>query len=75
MFEGYGTCCPSCGTRQAHRHLGWLKLREVLLTQVNCKKCGHISIIVRFVKNQNDVLYKELNDAIWEVFLKKGARI
>jgi len=68
LVGGYGTCCPTCGKRQAHIHLGWLKLVEVLFTQVSCKSCGHTSLIVRFVKEQPDEVYKRLDSAIRKVF-------
>ena len=71
MFEGYGTCCPSCGKRQAHRHLGWLKIGEVLFTQVNCEHCEIVSLIVRFTTKQPDAIY-EVDKAIRKVFEKEG---
>lgn len=49
LSEDFGTCCPECGYRQPHIHLGWLSIsRGVLFTQVICKKCGQISLIIRF---------------------------
>lgn len=72
MFEKRGTCCPTCGIRLAHTHLGWLKLDglvgKVLLTQVNCKKCGWLSLIVRFNKKVSDEIYQTVVKAIKGVF-------
>jgi len=70
MMPGLGTCCPSCGHRQAHTHVGWQKLAfgevkkirgkniktlvgKILITQVNCEKCGHNSIIIRYTDDAN----------------------
>lgn len=81
IFEKLGgTCCPTCGTRQAHVHFGWLKLSkdaagkivpEVLFTQVNCEKCKDVSMIIRFKKEQPEEVYKELDAAITKVFEKR----
>jgi len=74
VFRKGGTCCPTCGTRQAHTHLGWLRLGEVLFTQLNCKKCGHTSLIVRFVKEQNKAVYQGLDEAIRGVFEREASK-
>jgi len=74
MFEKGGTCCPTCGTRQAHIHPGWLKLEKlqnriegrVLFTQVNCKECGWISLIVRFNQEMEEI--RKVERAVREAF-------
>jgi len=71
MFEKGGTCCPTCGTRQPHTHLGWLKPKEVLFTQVSCEKCGNTSLIIRFIKEQSSDTYHELDEAIRKIFEKR----
>lgn len=48
MFDKGGTCCPSCGKRQAHIHIGWLELGRILVTRVDCSSCDHSSLIIRW---------------------------
>lgn len=53
MMPKLGTCCPSCGHRQGHLHVGWKEIGKILITRVNCEKCGHNSIIIRYADDAN----------------------
>jgi len=77
MFEKGGTCCPTCGMRQAHVHRGWLQFNatgKVLFTQVNCERCGWRSLIIRLNKDVPSEVYKELDEAVRKVFEKRRER-